>query len=291
MYHNKLLRFFGRLYLHSKYYLPLPDSIIIKLDCIIYYGKKINISNPRTFNEKLQWMKLYGNMESLSIYADKLEVRKYVKEIIGDNYLVPLLRTWDNVKDIRKDDIPDSCVLKMTHGSGYNIIIKNKNGVNLDAVIKKLKKWEKLNYYRFNREPQYKNIKPRVICEKYLEDSNGELIDYKVHCFNDEPKIISVHLNRFKDHKINYYDPNWNRFHFTLLHPGFDQEIKRPDTMDEMLQVAKKLSVIYPLVRIDLFDVDGRIYFGEITFAPHAGFHKPNPKEYDNILGDMIKLQ
>lgn len=224
--------------------------------------------------------------------VDKYEVRNYIKNIIGEEYLIPLIGVYDSFEEIDFDKLPNQFVLKCTHDSGGIVICYDKSKFNIDAARKKINKHLKRNYYYSGREWPYKNIKPRIICEKYMVDESGtELKDYKIFCFNGVPRIIQVDFNRFKEHKRNMYDTGWNYIPISYNYPSDSNKlIKKPRNLEDMLKFAKMLSQNYPFVRVDFYSIYNKIYFGEITFYPASGFGIFNPETYDYLLGSWITL-
>jgi len=269
----------------------LPDIVYLKIIFREKFGYSLDLKNPKTFNEKLQWLKLYGNLEKYTNLADKYEVRKYIAKTIGEEYLIPLLGVWDRVEDIDFAKLPDQFVLKCNHDYNSVVICKDKNNFDIEQSKKKLKKCLKRNFYYSNREPQYKNIKPKIICEKYMVDeSETELKDYKIFCFNGEPKIVQVHFDRFTNHKKNSYDTEWNYIPVSHGHPTYPNTTNKPSNLQEMLDLAKKMSENIPFVRVDLYSIHNKIYFGELTFIPGAGYLKIEPKEFDFEMGSWLEL-
>jgi hypothetical protein len=264
-----------------------PDKVTLKRKYIKRLGRKLNLKNPKTFNEKLQYIKLYYRNSLITMCADKYRVRDYVKEKINDDILVPLLWVSDKPKDIPFDELPTSFVIKTNHGSGMNILIKNK--VNKNEVVEKLKKWLKINFYIFYREWAYKNIKKKIIIEKYL----GENIkDYKIFVFNGKAKFIQVDTDRFIDHKRNFYNLNWEMQNIKYLYENTSKEIEPPYNLDRMIFYAEILANGFPFVRVDFHEVNKRLYFGELTFYPEAGFGKflENHNVFDLKFGNLIKF-
>jgi hypothetical protein len=255
------------------------------------FGQDLNLKNPVTFNEKIQWLKLYDRNERYIPLADKYEVRKYVEENAGPDILNELYGVFSDVEDIHLDDLPDSFVLKATHGSGWNILCRDKNTLDWDKEKKKLDAWLKLSYYKIGREWVYKKIEPRIICEKYLEPkTDDQLYDYKFFCFNGLVKYIQVDINRYSNHTRCYYDIHWNKQPFSTNYPIYKKEIDIPKNLDKMISVSEKLSSGIPFVRIDLYSIDAHIVFGEMTFYPGNGFGKFNPPEFDYNLGKNIDI-
>lgn len=266
-----------------------PSRLYLKYKFKKYMGKKLDLTNPKTFNEKLQWLKLYDRKDIYTTMVDKYEVKKYIADIIGEEYIIPTLGINNTWEEINFDKLPNQFVIKCTHDSGGLAICKNKKNFNVDKARKKVNESLKNNYFYFGREWPYKNVKPRIIIEKYMGDT---LNDYKIFCFNGLPKYILVCSNRNGDYKnTDFYDVNWELMSFTRAnHENSLYGISKPTNLEEMLDIAKKLSKDIPFVRIDLYDIKNKIYFGEITFYPSAGFEGFSPSDWDRKLGEMIKL-
>src|SRR5699024_128742 len=295
--YKKLKQSYSLIYLYDffkeiyyKYF--ISDEKLIKKRFRKRLGREVNLKNPKKFNDKLQWLKLYWRDPLATKCADKYKVREYIKEKIGEKYLNELIAVYNSVDEIDIDKLPKSFVLKGTHGSGYNIICKNKDKMDLEKEFKKMRRWMWTNYHWSKREWVYKDIKPRIICEKYMEDESGELRDYKIFCFHGEPKIIEVDINRFTDHKRNIYDLNWNLLDVEIEYPSEPNTIiQRPETLNEMLELSRILSKDFPHVRVDFYNVNGEIIFGELTFFHESGMGKFNPSEYELELGRYLDLQ
>jgi hypothetical protein len=252
----------------------------------------LNLRNPKTYSEKIQWLKLNGNLERFTSYTDKYEVREYVRRTIGDQYLIPLLGVWDSFDDIPFDDLPEQFVIKATHGAGYNYICRNKKDLNKKELKEKVNKWLSENFYTASREPQYKLCRPRIICEKYMEDSSGELRDYKFWCFSGEPDSVMVIEDRQKGMTLDIFDMTWKRFPIKLNHyENAIRPVSRPKRLDDMVSLSRKLSREFPAVRVDLYLVEDKIYFGELTFTPGSGLNIYHPASADRELGDKINLE
>lgn len=256
-----------------------------------HMGKNLNLDNPKTFNEKLQWLKLNNRNNMYTKLVDKYEVREYVSKVIGSNYLIPLLGVFDSYKEIDFDKLPNQFVLKLTHDSGTVIVCKDKTKLNRKQTISKLKKGLKRKYFYLYREWPYKNVKPRIIAEKYMKDNNSSVLnDYKFYCFNGEPKMMFIITERGNDPKINFFDMDFNEIN---LHQGFkkgEKKLEKPKKFDEMIKLARKLSYGIPHVRVDFYIINGKVYFGELTFFDSAGLEKFEPEKYDEILGSYIDL-
>lgn len=255
-------------------------------------GENLDLENPTTYNEKIQWMKLYDSTQLKADLADKYCVREYVRERIGEQYLIPLLGVWANVDDIPFDDLPEQYVLKANHGCGYNIIVKDKKQFHQEDAKKKLSKWLKTNFaYSAGLELHYKMIKPVIIAEQYIENLNGELNDYKVFCFNGKARYIMFLKDRQTKLKMAFYDTEWNLMPFVYSHERLTEEIPRPDNLDELIRISEKLAEGFPHVRVDFYRLNnGEYRFGELTFTSFSGACIWTPPEYNKILGDLIEL-
>ena len=248
-------------------------------------------SNPRTFNEKIQWIKLYDASPLKTLLADKYLARKWISERIGEEYLVPLIGVWDNFDDIDFDKLPNRFALKCNHGSGWNVIVSNKNELNHSETKKKFDRWMNKNYAYFGYEMHYKNIPPKIIAEEYLETKEG-LKDFRFFCFNGEPKQIWVDLySGTPRHIRSVFDLQWNKIPLVCTWPdGGELLVTPPKSLSCMIEMAKTLSKDFCFVRVDFFEVNGKIYMGEMTFTPMNGVCKFNPVEWDYKLGEWLTL-
>ncbi len=259
----------------------------------IYMGKKLDLDNPITFNEKLQWLKLYNRKNEYTIMVDKCDSKKYISDKIGSEYIIPTLGVYDNFDDIDFNILPKQFVIKCTHDSGCVFIVKDKNKMDIKNIEKKINKSLKINYFYMSREWPYKHVKPRIIIEKYMIDGDhDELFDYKFMCFNGKVQCTFVCSDRNSGSglKIDSYDINWNKMDFTRNHPNANYLHSRPVNYDKMIELAEILAKDIPFVRVDFYDINGKIYFGEITFFPGGGITPFNPENYDKYFGDLIKL-
>ena len=253
-----------------------------------------NLDKPATFNEKLQWIKLFDHNPLYSTMVDKYLVKKYVASKIGEEYIIPTLGVWDSPENICWDSLPDQFVLKVTHDSGGLIICKDKASLNLQLAKSKLEKSLNRNYYLHSREWPYKAVKHRIIAEKFMVDSeSAELSDFKIHCFNGEPKFILVCRDRYSGKGLteDFYDTDWN--HMTIRrpkHPNADTPMQKPAELDEMLRLARVLAKDVPFARTDFYIVNHKIYFGELTFFPASGMTPFIPNEWDITFGQWLKL-
>lgn len=296
---NKIIKYIKKpsnvlLYLMNKNFFKwIPDEKYITIKYKLEMNQKLNLKEPKTFNEKLQWLKLYDRNPEYTKMVNKYEAKKYVADIIGQEYIISTLGVWDKFEDIEFDKLPKQFVLKPTHTSGNVFICKDKEKINYKQLRKMINKWLKRDYYLVHREWPYKNIKPKIIAEQYMVDDSGmKLKDYKFFCFNGIAQTILVCSNRNGSFKnTNFYDISWNLQPFTReKHKNSNEQIKKPKNLDEMITVAEKLSKDIPFVRVDLYEINGKVYFGELTFYPSSGFEGFEPEEWDKKLGDMLEL-
>ncbi len=273
------------------------DSFVLKNQFKHKFGKKLNLKSPQTFNEKLQWLKLYDRRSEYTTMVDKYEAKKYVAEIIGEEYIIPTLGVWDRFEDIDFESLPDQFVLKCTHDSGGLVICRDKINLDKEAVRKKICRSLKRNYFWQSREWPYKNVKPRIIAEQYMEDNSGSsgLTDYKFFCFNNEAKMLYVSQG-LEDHstaRISFYDLNGNEMPFRRSdYRPIGDNMTLPNDFEDMLKTANKLarSINSAFVRVDLYSTGNGIKFSEITFSPCAGMIPFDPPDWNATLGNWIKL-
>lgn len=271
----------------------LSSKTYIKILWYLRYGKKIDLNNPKTFNEKTQWLKLNDHNPEYKNLVDKKLVKDYIAENLGSQYLIPTLWEGINPNDIPYDKLPKQFVIKCTHGSHCNIICKDKDKLDIKKTNRKLKKWLKMNWYWYGREWVYKDLKPSIIIEKYMEDKKyKELVDYKFYCFNGRPKVIDVCTQRYSEDVMceTYMDENWNWLGFITKGNGYVPNFEKPQNLDLMIKIAKKLSKNFKFIRVDLYEINGKVYFGELTFYSANGFEELEPEEWNLKLGNMIKL-
>lgn len=291
-----------RLIFQIIHYFPwiLSDKTYTKLMYYLWKGNKLNLFEPTLFSEKIQWLKLYDRKPEYTQYVDKALVKEHVASLIGEQYIIPTIKVWDKVKDIDWDILPDKFVLKTTHGGGNSgvIVVKEKKILNKQAAIEKLYKSMKQDIYADLREWPYKNVSRRILAEVYMEDVNAypegsSLSDYKFYCFNGEPKYCQVIRNRDTNETIDFYDMDWVHQEFVGLNPvakNGKTSVPRPKRLNEMVGICRTLSKIAPFIRVDLYDINDRIYFGEITFYPNSGLGTFTPQKWDRILGDLLKI-
>ncbi len=271
----------------------LSDKTHVCLAFRVITGKKLNLSNPHTFREKLQWLKLYDRNPLYSIMVDKYEVKKYVEDKGYSHYVIPTIGVWESVSEIDFSNLPKSFVLKCTHDSGSVVICRDKKDFKGNVAQKKLRKGIKRNFYYNGREWPYKNVKPRIIAEPYLAELGGNVIEYKIFCFGGEPYIILVctgdaHTNK---RKHSWFDTKFKKLPFKIGASYLQgDKIQKPDNLQEMLEFAKEMSQGIPQVRVDLYNVEGQIYFGEFTFFHESGYKAFFPEDWDEKIGELIKL-
>lgn len=261
----------------------------LKKDFKDSFGYELDLTNPKTFNEKIQWLKVNYRKPILTVCADKYAVREYVKEIVGEKYLIDLYGVYDSPDEIDFDQLPSKFVLKPNHSAGRVIICLDKTKMNWKKECKKMHSWMKENYYYETGEWQYKDIKPKILCEKLLQE---DIVDYKIFCFNGEPRFIQVISNRNgQKYNSDYHDLNWSLININRKDHGKSEfGVSKPTNFEKMLEISKEISKEFPFVRMDFYEVEGNLYFGETTFTPGNGFIKFEPKEYDRKFGDLLDL-
>lgn len=268
----------------------LPDELYIQLNYFAHFRKFANLKNPVTYNEKLNWLKLHDRNPLYTTLVDKYEVKSYVDKLIGGGYTVPTLGVWSTVDDIDFDLLPDQFVLKCTHDSEGLVICKDKKKLDIQVTKNKLKNALAQNFFYIGREWPYKNVKPRIIAEQYMEDHiDGELRDYKFFCFNGEPKLMFIASGRGHNAtKFDYYDLNFNHVDILQKYPNANEPLRKPETFEQMIEFSKVLSKGFPHVRVDFYEVDGHLYFGEMTFYHFSGFMPFRPSKWDRIFGEWL---
>lgn len=275
--------------------ITLKDEDYINMCYETTFDKKLNLEDPQTFNEKLQWLKLYDKNPKYTKLVDKYEVKKYVANIIGEEHIIPTLGIYNSFEEIDFQKLPNQFVMKCTHDSGSIIICKDKSKFNMEKAKNKINKALKYNYYYAGREWPYKNVKPRIIIESFMDDGvNSQLVDYKLQCFWGKVDNILVCVDRDKETgvKYHYFDTNWKYLKY-CPYPGINEKninISKPKQLDKMIKIAERLSAGIPEVRIDLYIIHGKIYFGEYTFFTNGGFDTTITSDADIILGEKLKL-
>ncbi len=276
-----------------KYYMRiLPDRIYIQIYYFLKFKKFCNLKNPKTYNEKLNWLKLNDKNIAYTRMVDKYEAKEYVASIIGEEYIIPTLGVWDKFDDIEFEKLPDQFVLKCTHDSEGLVIVKNKNNLDKLTVKKKIEEALKCNFYYIGREWPYKNIKPRIIAEQYMEDTiDGELRDYKFFCFDGQAKAMFIASDRgINNTKFDYYDLDFNHLDIIQGYPNASQSLRKPVTFEKMIELSNILSTGFPHIRVDFYEVNEKLYFGELTLYHFSGFMPFEPNKWDRTFGEWITL-
>lgn len=272
----------------------IPDESYLKTVYFWEFGHRLNLINPTTFNEKIQWLKLYDRCDLYTELVDKFVVREYVRSRIGEEYLIPLLGKWDRAEDIDFELLPNSFVLKCNHDSGSVVVCKDKSNLDKKYVLKKMSKHLKQGTYYYGREWPYKNIKPCIIAEQYMEDSTTkELRDYKFFTFNGIVKAMYIATDRqSKDMPttFDFFDAKFNHLDFRQGHPNAKHTPEKPKNYDLMINLAEKLSKGLNEVRVDFYEMNGKVYFGEMTFFHNCGFTRFDPEKWDAIFGEWLTL-
>ena len=290
--------FIGHLLIHPAVWLYeiycfrlIPEKLFIKRQFKHFFGYELNLNNPQTLNEKINWLKLNDRTPLHTLCADKYAVREYIKDKIGKKYLVPLIFQTNKTTDITPENLPDfPFIIKTNHDSSGGIIVRDKSNVDWDSVRNKLAKSLKRNYYYFNKEWQYKNIEPCIVVEKLLMENDGSIpVDYKLHCFNGKLVFVQVDIDRQIDHKRNIYDANWNFIDCQWLYKNGD-DVDKPQTFSKMQSLAEAIAKDFCYVRVDLYNLGSEIYFGELTFHSESGQGKFKPFEWDRKFGEQLKL-
>lgn len=264
----------------------VSDELYSKMLYLVVFGKIIDLNNPKTFNEHIIVKKLEDKKYGFDIYTDKFAVREYVKDCVGEDILNEVYGVFDCFDDIDFSKLPESFALKATHASGFNIIVKNKADFDARTARKKFEKWLKVNFYYKDREKNYKNIKPRILCDKYL--TFGEcLTEYKIYCFNGKAKLVCQNVDKNGKRYTNVLDENFNKLPVKF---GYDPiEFPVTEKKDELIHIAEKLAGPFDFVRVDLYENEGKILFSELTFHSGGGLVPFKPAEYDSVFGEFFK--
>ena len=267
----------------------MPTILYLTMRYYVEIGEIPNLIKPLNYNEKINWLKMMDHNDKYFDLVDKYEVKDYVSKKIGSRYVVPTLAIWNDVDDIKLDILPDKFVLKCTHDSGSVVICTNKSSFDIEDAKTRLNKSFRQNHYWWGREWAYKNVKPRIIAEQYIEDYDGNTVDYKIWCFHGKPKVIEVIYDRFTEYKCQIFDINWNKINCVV---GKEQDnsriINKPECLNKLLELAEKLSCGFTFIRIDFYIINDKIYFGEMTFYPGSGIEKIEPEEFNIELGNWI---
>lgn len=273
----------------------LSDKQYTKLQYRVVTGHKLNLKNPKNYNEKLQWLKLYDRKPVYTTIVDKFAVKGYVRDIIGEQYIIKTIGVWDRFDDIEFDKLPDQFVLKTTHGGGNTgvVICRDKKTIDVKRAKSILEKSLKRDAYKVSREWPYKNVPRRIIAEEYMEDSKtGELRDYKFFCFDGEPKALFVASERQKKEEpcFDFFDTEYNHLDLRCSHPLAEVAPEKPESFDKMLELSRKLSAGFPHVRVDLYEINGKPYFGELTLYHWEGLMPFYPESWNDTFGNWLKL-
>lgn len=272
----------------------LSDKAYVKLLYKLYFDKKLNLRNPETFNEKLQWIKLYERCNVYTQMVDKHTAKQYAAERIGSEHIIPTYKVWDTADDINFDELPDQFVMKCTHDSGSIVICRNKAELDWEKAIEKMRKGLTTDSFYYGREWPYKDVKPKIIVEKLLVDTKlNDLRDFKFFCFNGKAKCLKVDFGRYVEHRANYYDLDFNILPFgeNECPPNPAVSIQKPGNFEKMIEMAEELAKNTSFLRVDFYNVEGQIYFGEMTFFPASGFGTFTDDKWDSILGSWIEIK
>ena len=286
----------GSVILHRFDRLIKNDALYLKIEYYFQTGRRLNLNNPKSYNEKLQWLKIHDRKPEYTQMVDKAGVKDYIAKTIGEQYVIPTLGVWKHFDEIDFTTLPEKFVLKCTHDSGGLVICKDKKTLDKVSAKKKIKKCLKKNYFYGTREWPYKDVEPRIIAEPLLEQANGdEICDYKVMCFNGKAKLIELHMNRHSDHHTqDFYDVNWQK---TEISQGkgyggcSDIEVPKPSCLDKMLRLSETLTKDMAHCRVDWYVVNGHLFFGELTFFDGSGYVLFDDDKYDLLLGSWIHLE
>jgi len=277
----------------------IPRRLYLQLIHWRKFGKLANLRKPATLNEKFLWKKLQGCAALHTTITDKYAVREWVADRISEDHLVPLIAVCETVDELDLRQLPDSFIIKVSHGSGQNVVVQNKQSIDPSRLRRTLRKWMRENHYHLSKEPQYRHIKPRLIVEELLIDANGRIpMDFKFHCFHGQVEAIQVDIDRFGDHRRNFYDADWRLLPFTWsawdangpIWPN-GPAVDTPAELDEMLTIARTLAKEFDYVRVDLFNCRGNVYFGELTLHHGGGWERFDPPAYDLFFGQKLDLR
>ena len=271
-----------------------PELIAWYMRKLFFHNNKYypNFDKPESFNEKIHWLKLNYHNSLITKCCDKFKVKEYSREVLGKDICVPTIASWTNVNNINFDKLPNKFVLKVNWSSGYNIIVKDKTTLNINEIKHRINQWMQPynNSYYVNFNWGYKDMKPVIYAEEYLDELDKDLPDYKFLCYNGEPKNLFVVSNRFKKMKVDFFDMDWNHLPFKRKHPTSKNPPKKPENFEQMVEIARKLSKPFPFVRVDIYSVKNKLYIGELTFVPGGGLEPFTPVEWDYKFGKMLTL-
>ena len=283
------------IYILNKCARLFSDKRFLQIKFRLEMGQKLDLDNPKTFNEKLQWLKLYNRKSKYTTMVDKYAVKDYVANIIGKEHIIPTLGVWNSVDEIDWEALPNQFVLKTTHGGGGGgvVICKDKATFDKNKARKTLQKSLDSDIYWNYREWPYKDVPKRIIAEEFMTNNSKDLEDYKIHCFNGEPKFILVCRNRYGAGPMvdDFYSPEWKLMDVKRPgHPNSTVPLEKPELLEQMLELSRTLSTTVPFLRVDFYIINNRIYFGELTFFPASGMSKFEPEEWDYTFGNHLKL-
>ena len=276
-----------------KFFEYVPDRIAVSVKYRNHFYRKLDLKNPQTFNEKLQWLKLYDRRPEYTQMVDKYRAKEYIASVIGEEYIIPTPGVWKSFDEIDFDKLPDQFVLKCNHGSGDAVICKDKTTFDKESAKTKLTEALKKDYYLVSREWPYKNVDRLILAEQYLEDAEThDARDYKFFCFDGKARCFKVDLDRFVGRHANWYDLDGKIIPYGTkgAEPLYDKEVKLPEQLDKMVELAERLSKGYPFMRVDFYYVNGKIYSGELTFYPASGLTPFTDMEWDRIMGRWLTL-
>lgn len=273
----------------------IPDKLMLKCQYWVKFRRKLNLKNPVRFTEKIQWYKLFYKNPTMPQCSDKFAVREYIKSKGLENILIDLYKVYDKPEDIKLDELPEKFVMKLSNGSGTNLLCANKSALCEKDVIKQFKEFQFKVKANLGREWPYLKATPKIVVERLLEDNehiNNAVNDYKIFCYNGKPEYVICISDRYSD-RCNHlvYDTQWNKVRVASEDARIDEDAPRPETLEEMLDIAAKLSEDFPFARIDLYSVAGKVYFGEVTFYPWSGYMEFEPDEFDFVLGEKFELR
>jgi hypothetical protein len=282
------MRFLKNIYINGLKF--LSDDLYIKLEYKIKTKKSIDLVNPVSFNEKINWLKINNRTNLITKCADKYKVRDYVTKEVGEDILIPLLWVGTEPKEIPFKKLPKSFVIKTNHASATNIIVKDKALINEDRIIKKLTKFLKIDYWFSGRQWAYKNIERKIIIEEYIGDINAVPKDYKFFVFNGKAKFVQIDYDRYTKHKRDFYNMDWEKMSMQCSYPNSNYTEKKTLVLEKAIEYAERLGKNFPFSRVDLYIIEDKIYFGEITFYPDGGYAKFYPENLDIKFGGYLDI-
>lgn len=278
-------------YVLSRAISHLSDEHYCKVTFLLKHGRLPNVQHPSLFNEKLLYLKLNTKLPIMKKLVDKYDVRAFIESCLGKEFLIPLIGVYNSPNEVDFEALPQKFVLKLTAGSQNNIICLDKNTIDWELTSRKIVAWLEKDSYMRTREWQYKDLLPRFVIEEYIEDSNGKTHDYKFWCFNGEPKFVQIDTDRFGTHKRSFFDlDSFKELDVEITYPKIDSEFHVPVNMSQMIEISRTLSKDFSFMRVDLYNIDGKIYFGEMTFYPGNCNERISPTSYEKVFGDMLNI-